>query len=225
MVSKNNESSNSSDNITSTSNNSREKETLDNSVLANKGFQKLLEAINNNHGNLEQIPKAISGYTKGDEGTNNVPFHIKNFHLTSINFQQWYIPLVHHLISTDLINFIEIQKETKSMNQLEIKNDNKTQSIIESSLDEEGNDILKGCKTAFEIMSRLKEIYYQTECDKLNKESLYDNNKITHIFKELINTRIHPIELDHIDVVSRFKISNRGFKFYVNFLDDYSRKC
>ncbi|KAG4084419.1 hypothetical protein H8356DRAFT_1377246 [Neocallimastix lanati (nom. inval.)] len=147
MVSKNNESSNSSDNITSTSNNSREKETLDNSVLANKGFQKLLEAINNNH---------------GDEGTNNVPFHIKNFHLTSINFQQWYIPLVHHLISTDLINFIEIQKETKSMNQLEIKNDNKTQSIIESSLDEEGNDILKGCKTAFEIMSRLKEIYYQT---------------------------------------------------------------
>jgi len=48
------------------------------------------------------------------------------------------------------------------MNQLEIKNDNKTQSIIESSLDEEGNDILKGCKTAFEIMSRLKEIYYQT---------------------------------------------------------------
>ena len=59
MVSKNNESSNSSNNIASTSNNSREKETLDNSVLANKGFQKLLEAINNNHGNLEQIPKAF----------------------------------------------------------------------------------------------------------------------------------------------------------------------
>ncbi|KAL6631820.1 hypothetical protein U3516DRAFT_736715 [Neocallimastix sp. 'constans'] len=54
MDSKNNESSNSSNNIASTSNNSREKETLDNSELVNKGLQKLLEAINNNnHNNLE----------------------------------------------------------------------------------------------------------------------------------------------------------------------------
>ena len=270
MDSKNNEFSNSSNNIASTSSNSREKETLDNSELVNKGLQKLLEAINNNnHNNLEQITNAfiktienmkirsnnedynsINVNTKGDEGTNNVPFHIKNFHLTSINFQQWYKPLVHHLISTDLINFIEVQKETKSMNQLEIKKDNKTQSIIEYSLDEEGNDVLKGCKTAFEMMSRLKERYYQTgqsyidnidkqikglkikdndflsyihkmdelynlrktECDKLNKESLDDIYKITHIFKELINTRIHPLFVYLVDCNSYDEFKEKMYK-------------
>jgi len=39
------------------------------------------------------------------------------------------------------------------------------------------------------------------------------------------NKTTNPLELIHSDVVGKLKISNSGFKFYVNFLDDYSRKC
>ncbi|OUM56184.1 hypothetical protein PIROE2DRAFT_19324, partial [Piromyces sp. E2] len=195
-------------------------------VPTNKELYKIIEAINEkNENNIEKISnaflKAIKDIKLGknnsslnenhnnniiNEGTsniNNVPFHIKDFHLTSINFNQWYTPLVHHLISCDLLKYIEIKKEVNSMNQIEIKLDNKTQSIIEASLDRDRNDVLKRCKTAFEMMNRLKERYYQTGqtfIDNIDKQikdlKIIKNDFLSYIHKmdELYNLRKNECE-------------------------------
>eukprot|EP00833_Pecoramyces_ruminatium_P000911 jgi/Orpsp1_1/1174943/evm.model.c7180000052037.1 len=273
MDSKNNESNNSLENNVAKCKASSSNVSEENSEYINKDLQKILEAINDkNNSNIEQITnaflKAIESIKNGnlieqinngnnirtdDNITNNVsivPFHIKNFHLSSINFNQWYKPLIHHLISSDLISFIETKRDISSMNQLEIKLDNKTQSIIEASLDKEGNDVLKGCNTAFEMMSRLKERYYQTgqsfidnidkqikslkivnndflsfihkmdelynlresECENLKKESLDDNYKITHMFRELIKTEIHPLFIYLVDCNSYNEFKEKMYK-------------
>jgi len=96
------------------------------------------------------------------------------------------------------MKYIEENKKVSSMNQNEIKLNNKTQSIIEASLDRDGNDVLKGCKTAFEMMSRLKERYYQTgqtfidNIDKQIKNLKMENNDFLnyiHKMNELYNLR------------------------------------
>ncbi|OUM62320.1 hypothetical protein PIROE2DRAFT_11422 [Piromyces sp. E2] len=89
------------------------------------------------------------------------------------------------------------------MNQTEIKLDNKTQSIIEAILYRDENDVLKGCKTAFEIMSRLKERYYQTGqkfIDNIDKQikdlKIIKNDFLSYIHQmdELYNLRKNEYE-------------------------------
>jgi len=261
-------STNSNSAITSI-NTSVENNTESKQDIVNKDLQYIIEAINNkNNSNIKELTNAfiraideIKGGKNNDSEKsrndnndnniyNNVPFHIKDFHLNSLNFNQWYNPLVHHLVSCNLMKFIETKQDIDSMSQLEIRQDNKTQSIIESSLDKDGNDILKGCKTAFEMMSRLKERYYQkgqsyldnidkqtkglriestdflsyihkmdelynlrkAECERMKKEPLDDEYKITHMFKELIKLKIHPLFIYLVDCNSYEKFKEKMYK-------------
>eukprot|EP00833_Pecoramyces_ruminatium_P016113 jgi/Orpsp1_1/1190145/evm.model.d7180000076896.1 len=146
----------------------------------NRKNQENISRINNDNINritesfIEAITKLNTNNSVTNENKNNsenvtsqiinsaTPFHIKDFHLTSENFNKWLTPLMHHLISSDLKSYVEDKRNLESMTATEIKLDNKTQSIIEGSLDAEGNESLKGCRTAFEMMKRLKETYYQT---------------------------------------------------------------
>jgi len=92
-------------------------EIKNNNIYINDELHKIIEAISEK--NKEDIDKISNAFLKDIEemktnniinpnnigninyknnnesinnSTNNVPFHIKNFHLTSLNFNQWYTP-------------------------------------------------------------------------------------------------------------------------------------
>ena len=54
------------------------------------------------------------------------------------------------------------------MNRNQIKYNNAVQSIIINSLDESSQNYLKGCKTAFQMIDRLKSRFYQSRQALLN---------------------------------------------------------
>ena len=77
------------------------------------------------------------------------------------------------------------------------------------SLKIEDNDFLSYINKIGELYNLIK-----TECNKWNKKSLDDNYKITHIYKELINTRIHPLFIYLVDSNSYDEFKDKIYKLY-----------
>jgi len=84
------------------------------------------------------------------------------------NFLDWYEPLRRHLIANDLDTFIDKQTDIEIMNRKQIKDDNTVQSIIINSLSKVNQIYLSGCRTAYQMMQRLKRRYYQSGQTLLN---------------------------------------------------------
>jgi len=84
-------------------------------------------------------------------------FEIKDFVLNKENFLDWYELLKkRHLIANDLDIYIEKEIQYSNMNRGQIKSDNAIQSIIINSLEKSNQEYLRGCKTAYSMIDRLK---------------------------------------------------------------------
>eukprot|EP00833_Pecoramyces_ruminatium_P016099 jgi/Orpsp1_1/1190131/evm.model.d7180000076770.1 len=103
------------------------------------------------------------------EMSNKSVFNYKDFKLDKYNFERWFDALKRHLIAQDLDEFIENDLNLTSMNRNQIKLDNTVQTIIINSLNEETQNCLRGCKTAFHMMERLKRRFYLSGEALLNK--------------------------------------------------------
>jgi len=79
------------------------------------------------------------------------------------------------------------------MTREQIKSDNDVQTIIINSLDESLNDYLKGCRTFFQMIQRIKNRFYQSSQALLNslKQKMFNlkfiNNDTIQYINELNN--------------------------------------
>jgi len=67
--------------------------------------------------------------------TNKLIFNNQNFQLTNENFSRWYKVHKCHLITLDIIEFINDEIDLEEIDGNELKQDWVTQSIIEKQLD------------------------------------------------------------------------------------------
>jgi len=85
-------------------------------------------------------------------------FNYKDFKLTNENFEDWYIELKRHLIAQDYYEYIDKNFVYDEMTRKQIKYDNAVTTIISGSLNTESKKkkYLKGCRTAYQMIERLK---------------------------------------------------------------------
>ena len=112
--------------------------------------------------------KIIIQQVKYIETSTKSVFNYKDFKIDKNNFERWYDALRRHLIAQDYEDYIDKNIDLKDMNRNQIKSDNAVQSIIINSLDESSQNYLKGCKTAFQMIDRLKSRFYQSGQALLN---------------------------------------------------------
>jgi len=112
--------------------------------------------------------KIIIQQVKYIETSTKSVFNFKDFKIDKNNFERWYDTLRRHLIAQDYEDYIDKKINLKDMNRNQIKYNNAVQSIIINSLDESSQNYLKGCKTAFQMIDRLKSRFYQSRQALLN---------------------------------------------------------
>ena len=89
--------------------------------------------------------------------------YYKEFKLTNENFEDQYIELKRHLIAQDYYEYIDKNFVYDEMTRKQIKYDNAVQTIISSSLDTESKKYLKGYRTAYQMIERLKNNFINQE--------------------------------------------------------------
>ncbi len=89
-------------------------------------------------------------------------FNYKDFKLENSNFQEWFEELNRHLIAQDYDEYINKEFVYNDMTRIQIKLDNAVQSIITGSLHPDSKKYLKGCKTAYQMIRRLKNKIYKS---------------------------------------------------------------
>jgi len=112
--------------------------------------------------------KIIIQQVKYIETSTKSVFNYKDFKIDKNNFERWYEALRRHLIAQDYEDYIDRKINLKDMNRNQIKSDNAVQSLIINSLDESSQNYLNGCKTAFQMIDRLKSRFYQSGQALLN---------------------------------------------------------
>eukprot|EP00833_Pecoramyces_ruminatium_P002871 jgi/Orpsp1_1/1176903/evm.model.c7180000059444.1 len=117
---------------------------------------------------------------------NESKFNYKDFKLNKSNFEAWYEALMRHLIAQNLDSFITRELNINSRDLL--MGDNATQSIIVESIDNNSKLYLKGCKTAYQMINRLKNRYYMSGetllnelINKINKLKIIDNDYLAYM--------------------------------------------
>ena len=73
------------------------------------------------------------------------------------------------ILSFSIVNSVfDISNIIIDMTREQFKFDNAVQTIIINSLDEPSKDYLKGCRTSFQMIERLKNCFYQSDQDLFN---------------------------------------------------------
>jgi len=125
------------------------------------------ENINKDEDNVPQNEILFQNYVYKDLLIKSV-FNYKDFKLNTSNFEDWFIELKRHLIAQDYDEYIEKEFVYDDMTRKQIKYDNAVQSIISGSLDLETKAYLKGCRTAYQMIDRLKKQFYKSGESLLN---------------------------------------------------------
>jgi len=118
------------------------------------------EDINKDEDNVPQNEILFQNYVYKDLLIKSV-FNYRDFKLNTSNFEDWFIELKCHLIAQDYDEYIEKEFVYDDVTRKQIKYDNTVQSIIYGSLDLETKAYLKGCRTAYQMIDRLKKTTLQ----------------------------------------------------------------